>query len=91
MFLILDSQNFSSTKVPKGNKKLDKSHNIFKFYEIESSSRRAVVVAQLVKQSLPSPEVRSSNPVIYSINLYTINCIKKTKIKNKSCREWPIL
>ena len=44
-----------------------------------------VVVAQLVEQSLPIPEVRGSNPVI-SKNLYrtfTVNCIENTKIKKK--------
>ena len=44
-----------------------------------------VVVAQLVKWSLPTPEVRGSNPVIGK-NLYrpiTLNCIEKTKIKKK--------
>ena len=47
----------------------------------------AVVVAQLVEQSLPKPEVRSSNPVIleFFIDLFTINCIEKTKKKKKIC------
>ena len=51
----------------------------------------AVVVAQLVEQLLAIPEVRNSNPVI-SKNLYwmfTVNCIKKTKIEKKG-RDWPI-
>ena len=46
-----------------------------------------VAVAQLVKQSLPMPEVRGLNPVIGKL-LYltfsclpTVNCIEKTKIK----------
>ena len=45
-----------------------------------------VVVAQLVERSLPTPEIRSSNPVIVKI-LYvpTIKCIEKKKIKEK----WP--
>jgi len=48
----------------------------------------AVVVAQLVEQSLPIPEVRGSNPVIGN-NLNILNicycqlCIEKTKIKKK--------
>ena len=44
-----------------------------------------MVVAQLVERSLPTPEVRSSNPVI-GIKLYLMfaaNCIEKTKIKKK--------
>ena len=46
----------------------------------------AVVVARLVERSLPNPEVRGSNQVIGK-NLYwtfTVNCIKKTKIKKKA-------
>ena len=46
---------------------------------------RAVVVAQLVEQSLPMPEVRSLNPVTGK-NVYrtfTVNCIDRTKIKKK--------
>ena len=44
-----------------------------------------VLVAELVEQSLPFPEVRGSNPVIGK-NLYgtfTVNYIEKTKIKKK--------
>ena len=63
----------------------------------------AVVVTQLVKQSLPTSEVRGSNPVIGKL-LYrafnclpTVNCIEKTKIKKKrpgmvlfkkKCKSW---
>ena len=43
----------------------------------------AVVVAQLVDQSLPIPEVCGSNPVISK----TVNCVEKTKIKEKRGRE----
>ena len=45
----------------------------------------AVVVAQLVEQSLPVPEVHCSNPVIGKKLYWTfsVNCIKKTKIKKK--------
>ena len=53
----------------------------------------AVVVAQLVKRSLPTPKVRSSNPFISKLNiehLFSVNCIQKTKIKKKG-REWPLL
>ena len=49
----------------------------------------AVVVTQLVKQSLPTSEVRGSNPVIGKL-LYrafnclpTVNCIEKKKINKK--------
>ena len=45
-----------------------------------------VVVAQWVEQSLPIPEVCSSNPVICKIyieNFFTVNCIEKMKIKKK--------
>ena len=51
------------------------------------SYSRAVVVAQLVEWLLPIPEVRGSNPVIgknlYIEQLFTVNCIEKTKIKEK--------
>ena len=41
----------------------------------------AVVVAQLVEQSLPTPKVHGSNPVIGKIlYLHYVNCIEKTKI-----------
>ena len=44
-----------------------------------------MVVAQLAEQSLPTPGVRGSNPVIGKIyiELFTANCIEKTKIKKK--------
>ena len=39
----------------------------------------AAVVAQLVERSLPTPEVRSSNPVIGKnyVAFNTVNCIEK--------------
>ena len=43
-------------------------------------------MAQLVEWSIPVPEVRGSNPVIgkiYIEQLFTINCIEKTKINKK--------
>ena len=49
---------------------------------------RAVVVAQLVVQLLPTPEGRGSNPVIGKlcmVHLLTVSCIVKTKIMKK----WP--
>ena len=45
----------------------------------------AVFGAQLVEQSLPTPEVRVSNPVIGKY-LFTFNCKEKTKIKKKGGR-----
>ena len=44
---------------------------------------QTVVVAQLVERLLPTPEVRSSNPVIYMEQLLTVNCTETTKIKKK--------
>ena len=41
-----------------------------------------VIVAQLVKRSLPTPEIRGSNPDIGEI--LSTNCtLQKTKIKKK--------
>ena len=47
---------------------------------------RTVVVAQLVEQSLPTPEIRGLHPVINKfmyLQLHKINCIEKTIIKIK--------
>ena len=47
---------------------------------------RAVVVAQMVERSIPTPEVHGSNPVVgklYITYTYTVNCIEKTKIMKK--------
>ena len=52
-----------------------------------------LVVAQLLEQSLPIPEVRSSNPVITNIyinHLFTVNCIEKQK-KEKEAGNGPFL
>ena len=49
-----------------------------------------MVVAQLVEWLLPTPEVRGMNPSIGKIHferLPSVNCIEKTKIKKKRCRE----
>ena len=46
----------------------------------------SVVVAQLVEWSLPTPEVRSSKPVIrknYIVHLLTVNIVEKMKIKKE--------
>ena len=54
-----------------------------KSYDKKLWNIEAVVVAQLIEQSFPIPEVCSSNPVIGK-NLYwtfTVNCIEKMKIK----------
>ena len=56
----------------------------------------AVVVAQLVEGSLPTPEVRGSNPVIGKLLLYymehlcTGNCIGKAKINIKDAGNGPL-
>ena len=42
---------------------------------------RAVVVAQLVEQSLLTPEVRSLNPVIYKLLYRTFICFCQLYIK----------
>ena len=48
----------------------------------------ALVVAQLDEQSLPTPEVCGSNPVIGKIYIrylfVSVNCIEKTKIKKET-------
>ena len=46
-----------------------------------------MVVAQLVEQSLPTPEVHGSNPVIGKI--YIDRILKRRKYR-KIVREWPI-
>ena len=48
----------------------------------------AVVVAQLIKRSLPIPEIRGSYPDIGKI-LSTYNTIEKTKIKKKEAGNGP--
>ena len=56
-------------------------------FAINKCEPGAVVLAQLVEWSLPIPEVCILNPVIgnnlYIEHLFTVNCIEKTKIKNK--------
>ena len=49
----------------------------------------AEVVAQLVEQLLPEPEVRSSNPDIDKVILNIVYCIEKTK-NRKGSWEWSI-
>ena len=52
-------------------------------------------MAQLVEWSLPTPEIRSLNPVIGKLLyrtfncLSTVNCIEKTKIKKKEAGNGP--
>ena len=53
-----------------------------------------VVVAQLVELPLPTPEVRGLNPVTgeffeKNICLHIVNCIEKTKIKEKEAGIFP--
>ena len=43
---------------------------------MKQSGPWAVIVAQWVERTLPTPEVRGSNPVIGEI-LFTMNCIEK--------------
>ena len=45
------------------------------------SSLTQMIMAQLAEWSLPTLEIRGSNPVI--VILITVNCIEKTKIKIK--------
>ena len=42
-------------------------------------------MAQLVERLLPTPEIRGLNPVTFISDIYlsTVNCIEKTKIKEK--------
>ena len=49
----------------------------------------AVVVAQFVEQSLPIPDVRSSNPVI-AYHLCILSTDLKRRPYRKRCREWSI-
>ena len=57
-------------------------------YVLIKNTKGTVVVAQLVEQLLPLPEVCGSNPVIGNIyidQLFTVNCafIEKTKNNRK--------
>ena len=56
---------------------------------------RAVDMAQLVWRPIPISEVRGSNPVIgknlHIEHLFTVNCIEKTKIKEKEVGNGPFL
>ena len=47
----------------------------------ERYSKRAVVVAQLVERSFPTPEVRGSNPVIGKLLYRTFICLLSTVLK----------
>ena len=54
-----------------------------------------MVVAQLAERSFPTSEDQDSNKAIsiFIMNIYfTLNCIKKTKIKKKEkrCLDWPL-
>ena len=54
-----------------------------------------VVVVQLVERSLPIPDVHGSNlAIVKNLNiehLFTVNCIEKTKIKEKEAGNGPFL
>ena len=56
---------------------------------IAKALHRAVVVAQLVTQTLPTPEVRDSNAVIGKNFMLPLIVLKREKIKKRG-REWPI-
>ena len=81
---------FNSVSVlPRTKINTKKRPGMSHFYKKNSHSNNnlnwAVVLAQLVEQLLPIPEILGSNPVIGK-NLYwtcTVNCIEKTKIKKK--------
>ena len=52
-------------------------------YEMKIATQWAVMVAQLVERSLPTPEIRSSNLTIGKVlSTYYIQ-IEKTKVKKK--------
>ena len=51
----------------------------------------AVVVAQLVEQLLPTPEVRSSNRAKFIMNIYWQQLYWKDESKEKRGQKWPIL
>ena len=44
----------------------------------KQTQTRAVVVAQLVQRSLLKSEIRSSNPILFTINCF-MKCIEKKK------------
>ena len=54
----------------------------------------AAVVAQLAKRSLPTPEIRRSNPnIVTNFQIYLCQLLvnlEKTKIYRKRGQEWPI-
>ena len=50
--------------LPSGELKNSQKEEADKFQNINSMSKRAVVVAQLSEQSLPLPDDPGSNPVI---------------------------
>ena len=54
------------------------------FKRLKKNYIPAVVVTQLVVQSLQAPAMQGSNPVIgkiYIEHYFTVNCIEKTKIQ----------
>ena len=65
----------------------------FRPYNKAVAVLRAVVEAQLVEWSIPTPEVCGSNAVISKFfieDFFTVNCFEKTKNKEKGGQEWPI-
>ena len=54
--------------------------------DTQATMLRAVVVAQLAEQSILTPEVPGLNSAISNFDkyhLFTLNCLKKAKIKKK--------
>ena len=59
-------------------------HNLKIYLETNNNVKRAVVVAQLVEQSLPIPEARGSNPVIGNIYVeHLFTCLLSTVLKRR--------
>ena len=79
--------NLGKLIAAKGFKKLPKVQKIAKSghtaWKRERYSKRAVVVAQLVERSLPTLEVRGSNPVIGKLLYRTFICLLSTVLKRR--------
>ena len=61
----------------------------FKQVTKQCNDRWAVVVAQLAERSLPTPEIRRSNPVVGVVCQLYFN-IEKTKINEKEAGNSPL-
>ena len=80
LFVAIRINNFAQNRTDSNLKRLA---SIILF--LYKNQKGAMVVAQLVEQSLLIPEVRSSNPFIGNVLYCTfiLNFIEKTKIKKK--------